>query len=121
MVDMFPFPKITGNTPEEKISSIVEYLVQFKEDLEFTLGNISVDNLSAELVTKLNDLGINIKKNREETEDGIAQVSVNTLTISDVVNSKQFKDEISKNMTGVFNINYDTGYLEYTLPNEEVG
>lgn len=120
MVDMFPFPRITGNTPEEKISSIVDYLVQFKEDLEFAFGNISADNLSAELVAKLNDLGMNIEKNKEETEESIAQVSVNTLTISDVVNSKQFKDEISKNMTGVFNINYETGYLEYALPNEEV-
>ena len=117
---MFPFPRITGNTPEEKISSLVDYIVQFKEDLEFALGNISADNLSAELVAKLNDLGMDIEKNKEETEESIAQVSVNTLTLSDVVNSTQFKDEISKNMTGVFNINYETGYLEYTLPNEEV-
>lgn len=120
MVDMFPFPRITGNTPEEKISSIVDYIVQFKEDLEFAFGNITVDNLSPDLIEKLNSLGADIQKSKEESTEELSQMAVNTLTISDVVTSKQFDDAISKKMTGRFNINFETGHLEYTVPDEEV-
>ena len=39
MLDMLPFLRVAGNTPEEKIASIVNYLTQFKETLEFVLMN----------------------------------------------------------------------------------
>ena len=75
IVDMFPFPSVSGNTPEEQIASLVRYLTQFKETLEFALMNISEDNLSPELVNKLNELGARIERDKEEREDEVAQLS----------------------------------------------
>ena len=122
MLDMFPFLRLTGNTPEEQIASIVDYLIQFKETLEYAINDISTDNLSPELIKKLNDLGADIEKTKNESEEEIAQVSVNTLTISDVCESEQFKSaivsETSKYVS--FTINFDTGHLEYALLNKEV-
>ena len=122
MLDMFPFLRLTGNTPEEQIASIADYLIQFKETLEYAINDISTDNLSPELIKKLNDLGADIEKTKSESEEEIAQVSVNTLTVSDVCESEQFKSaivsETSKYVS--FTINFDTGHLEYALLNKEV-
>lgn len=75
MVDMLPFPRTSGNTPEKQIEEIISYLVQFKETLEFALMNISEENLSPELRKKLNDLGAEITKSNEDREAELAQVS----------------------------------------------
>lgn len=56
MFDMLPFPNISGKTVEEQASQINNYLIQLKESLEFVLTNISTDNLSQELIDKLNAL-----------------------------------------------------------------
>ena len=74
MVDMFPFPRVTGNTPDEKISELLSYLIQFKEALEFALMNISTENLSPDLVNKLNELGADIKKSNEARAEELAQI-----------------------------------------------
>ena len=102
MVDIFPFPSTHGNTPEEQIKELVNYLIQFKETLEFALDNITMDNLSPELVNKLNDLGAEIKQSSSEWENELAQVS----------NNSSVKNELSKLK---FSINYENGHLEYTL------
>ena len=117
MMDMFPFLRLSGDTPEEKIASIVEYLVQFKEILEYALNDISTDNLSPELLNKLNELGADIEKTKSDSEEEIAQVSVNTLTISDVCESEQFKSAVKSEASKYvsFTINFDTGHLEYAL------
>jgi len=81
MVDLFPFPKIVGKTPEEQIAELINYMTQFKETLEFALMNISTDNLSAELIAKLNDLGADIEKSKEDRNEEIAQISNKTLTV----------------------------------------
>lgn len=122
MIDMFPFPRLVGNTPEEQIASIVDYLVQFKETLEYAINDISTDNLSPELIRKLNDLGAGIEQAKSESEDEIAQVSVNTLTITDVCESEQFKSAVKSETSKYvkFTINFDTGHLEYALLNKEV-
>ena len=117
MQDIFPFPRIVGNTSEEKIAHLVDYLIRFKEILEFALGNISIENLSPELVKKLNEFGANIQQSREDKEEEFAQLTINTLTISDVCESQQFKNALIKNL--VIKVNYDTGHLEYGLPDEE--
>lgn len=96
MQDMLPFPNLMGNTADEKLAQLNNYLIQFKETLEFILANISVENLSQDLVNKLNTLGANIEKSNEERNDQIGQVSKNTLTISDVMNSASFKSELDK-------------------------
>lgn len=75
MIDLLPFPRITGDTPEKQISELVHYLVQFKETLEFAIMNISIDNLSPDLVNKLNELETAIKQSNEEKESELAQIS----------------------------------------------
>ena len=90
MYDMLPFPNITATTIEEQSAQINNYLIQFKETLEFILSNISTDNLSPALVDKLNSLGAEIEKTTEETTEQIQQVSNKAITVSDVVNSQAF-------------------------------
>lgn len=75
IIDTFQFPSVSGNTPEEQIASLVKYLTQFKETLEFALMNISEDNLSPDLVNRLNELGARIERDKEEREDEVAQLS----------------------------------------------
>jgi hypothetical protein len=90
MYDMLPFPNITATTVEEQTKQINNYLIQFKETLEFILTNISTDNLSPALIEKLNSLGADIEKTTEETTDQIQQVSNKAITVSDVINSEAF-------------------------------
>lgn len=90
MYDMLPFPNITATTVEEQAAQINNYLIQFKETLEFILTNISTENLSHELVDKLNSFGAEIEKTTEEATEQIQQVSNKAITVSDVINSGAF-------------------------------
>lgn len=121
-MDMLPFPRIMGNTTEEKIADLLNYLIQFKETLEFALTNISTDNLSPDLVKKLNELGADIEKSNEDRENELTQVSNNALTISDVCSSALVKltiaKEIEENVS--IKVNYETGHLEYTTRKEGI-
>ena len=90
MYDMLPFPNITAKGAEEQVAQINNYLIQFKETLEFILTNISTENLSQDLITKLNDLGADIVKSNEDRDEQIQQMSNKTLTVSDVINSIAF-------------------------------
>lgn len=90
MYDMLPFPNILATNIEEQTAQINNYLIQFKETLEFILSNITTDNLSPALVDKLNSLGAEIEKTTEEATEQIQQVSNNAITVSDVINSKAF-------------------------------
>lgn len=115
MQDIFPFPRITSNTSEGQIAELTSYLIQFKETLEFALMNISYDNLSPALVEKLNSLGADIEITRKSQEDELAQVSNKSLTVSDVINSKLFQDEVDNRVIDIsFTVNFDTGKLEYS-------
>lgn len=117
MQDIFPFPRVTGNTSEQQIAHLVDYLIQFKETLEFALGNITTENLSPELINKLNELGADIQKNKDDKEEEFAQLTGgSTLTISDVVTSNQFKEAVKGQMA--IKVNYDTGHLEYGTDEE---
>ena len=122
MVDMLPFPRVISNTPEEQIGELINYLIQFKETLEFALANISTENLSPDLVNKLNELGANIEKSKEERENEFAQISsTSSLTVSDVCSSDLLKativNEVEANLK--INVNYETGHLEYTIRKQE--
>ncbi len=119
MQDIFPFLRITGSTSKEQVLQLADYITQFKEILEFTLRNITVENLSPDLVNKLNELGADIQKAKDDKEEEFAQLTGSTLTISDVCESNQFKDAVNKELSGTFTVNYDTGHLEYGLPDEE--
>ena len=90
MYDMLPFPNITATNVAEQTAQINNYLIQFKETLEFILTNISTENLSAELVAKLNSLGAEIEKTTEEATEQIQQVSNKAITVYDVINSDAF-------------------------------
>lgn len=118
MYDILPFLRSTSKIPEEQIADIINYLIQFKEALEFILLNISVDNLSKDLVDMLNTLGADIEKSNESREEQISQVSNKTITVtvSDVINSALFKSAVNAAVSNIkFTVNFDTGNLEYTV------
>ena len=117
MVDMLPFPRVIGDTSEKQIAELVDYLIQFKETLEFALMNISTENLSPDLLRKLNELGANIEKSNTDREHEIAQVSkFSSITVSDVCNSEAFKNEIENKILNLkFYVNFNTGNLEYGI------
>jgi hypothetical protein len=91
MYDMLPFPNITATDTKEQVAQINNYLIQFKETLEFILTNISADNLSADLIAKLNSLGSDIQKENVERGEEMQQVSGRIITASDVVNSAVYQ------------------------------
>ena len=117
MIDMLPFPRISGKTSEEQISELFNYLIQFKETLEFALMNITAENLSPDLINQLNELGANIQNNKDERESALAQITQNqTLTVFDVLNSEAFKASVQNEIKRItFNVNFDTGHLEYAI------
>ena len=94
MYDMLPFPNINATNIEELSFQTNNYLIQFKETLEFILTNIGADNLSQDLMEKLNSLGAEIEKTIEENDDQFQQVAGNTLTLADVINSSAFKTSL---------------------------
>lgn len=119
MFDIFEYPNISSENMKELSKQINDYLTQFKETLEFALMNINTDNLSADLVAKLNSLGADIENTKKEQEDQIQQVSNKSLSVSDVINSEPFKafeqsvwDDIHASRE--FTVNFETGNLEYT-------
>lgn len=115
MYDMLPFPNVNAATPEEQVAQINDFLIQFKETLEFILSNISVENLSQDLVDKLNKLGADIEQSVEDRDDQIQQVSNQAITVSDVINSPSFVAAVNNKISNIkFTINFDTGNLEYT-------
>lgn len=115
MIDILPFPRINAQTTDGKIAELEHYLIQFKEALEFTLMNISTDNLSADLVKKLNELGANIQTSNKDRDEEMAQVSAKkSLTVYDVVNSDAFKASVDGRVSKItFSVNFATGQLEY--------
>ncbi len=94
MYDMLPFPNITATNIEELSFQTNNYLIQFKETLEFILTNIGADNLSPDLMETLNSLGAEVEKTVEETDDQFQQVASKTITVADVVHSPAFKDAL---------------------------
>ena len=119
MYDMLPFPSVTAKTPEEQVAELTNYLIQFKETLEFILGNISVENLSKDLIDKLNELGAGISSNVEEQAEQLSQIANKTLTVSDVINSEVFKTAVQSEVGKIeFSVNMETGNLEYTIEKE---
>lgn len=143
MYDILPFPNITGENPAEQLEQINSYLIQLKEELEFILTRISVDNLSEDLRRQLASLGADITTNKTEQEVVTQQIINRSLTVDDVVSStafenalKEVKDEIPTEYLVTVNdsdegivfqtanegdkvlkitVDYETGYLNYTI------
>jgi hypothetical protein len=121
MLDILPFLRLTTRTPEEQIGEIADYLMQIKEALEFALGNISTENLSPDLVNKLNSLGAEIESSKNSREEELVQVSNKTITVSDVCGSSVFKSAVNGQVADItFSVNFSTGNLDFTLPEPEV-
>ncbi len=78
-----PYPNLLTKTNEERIDELVRYLIQFREDLEFILANIGVDNLSDDLQKKLTSLGF--VGNEEASR---------VLSVQDVVESPMFAQAV---------------------------
>lgn len=96
MYDMLPFPNISATNIEDLSFQTNNYLIQFKETLEFVLANIGTDNLSQDLIEKLNSLGAEVEKNAEETDDQFQQVAGKTITVADVINSNAFENALEE-------------------------
>lgn len=122
MYDVLPFPRVIATTPEEQIKELLNYLIQFKETLEFALTNITTESLSPELINKLNELGANIEQNKVERENEIAQISngsATTVTVFDVINSPAFTKAVNDEVSNVtFTVNFENGCLEYNFKEE---
>lgn len=117
MFDILPFPNITGTTPQEQVSQLTNYLIQFKEELEFVLTNLSADNLSGDLRQQLEALGANVETYKEEQQDATEQIVQNGLTISDVLNSPAFKASMQGVNTNVSNVDKKVTELDKKIDN----
>lgn len=93
---MLPFPNINATSIEELSFQTNNYLIQFKETLEFILTNIGEDNLSSDMIETLNSLGAEVEKSIEETDDQFQQVAGKTITVADVINSPAFEEALPK-------------------------
>ena len=78
MYDILPFPNITATDTEEQVKQINNYLIQFKEELEFILTNIGEENLSDNLVKLLHSLRDNTQVSAED--EALQQVAQNIPT-----------------------------------------
>lgn len=85
MFDTLPFPNITAKDAEERSKQTVDYLIQFKEELEFVLN--AIVNGEYEKVTAQ-------PQQATQTAANIDNSSDNGLTIAEVVNSAVFKGTI---------------------------
>ena len=88
MFDILPFPNITAKEPDERINQVVDYLLQFKEDLEFILTNLSTENLSPELQARIASVKASTDVFTAEQTEQIEQMK--GVTVSDVLNSSAF-------------------------------
>ncbi len=122
MFDILPFPNITAKEAEERTNQIVDYLLQFKEDLEFILTNLTSENLSPDLRAKITNVKTSDDAFTSEQSEQLSQLKGGGgISVSDVLNSAAFKayaesvntaiDEKVNNLT--FEVNYETGHLEY--------
>jgi hypothetical protein len=68
----------TSQSTEGQVKEIIDYLAQFKEQLEFVLSNISERNLSESLKQKLKDMDDSIKSAERNRTEELAQVSNKT-------------------------------------------
>jgi hypothetical protein len=130
--DTLPFPNITAKDAEERSKQTVDYLIQFKEELEFILNSIASG-----------DYGRLLSQPTQTTQTIISTAREESLTVAEVVNSAAFKAsinsikeqtleavpkevrakvaellpaEVAKQMPDItFTVNFENGNLEYTI------
>lgn len=96
MFSELPMLTTHGETSEEKVAEIENYLYMLREALEMELSNIDTDNLSDDLIRRLEGLGVDISLQEKKTQDYIQQISQRTLSVRDVVESKMFADKLQE-------------------------
>lgn len=130
--DTLPFPNITAKDAEERSKQTVDYLIQFKEELEFILNSIVSG-----------DYGRLLSQPTQNTQTIVSTAREESLTVAEVVNSAAFKAsinsikeqtleavpeevktkvvellpaEVEKHMPDIaFTVNFENGNLEYTI------
>ena len=127
MFDTLPFPNTTAKDAEERSKQTIDYLLQLREELVFILDSIATGEYG-KLTTQ-------VTQTTEVIERVPSSSSENSLTVAEVINSaafrgaingvkdsipkevaKQLPDEVEKQMSDItFNVNFDNGYLEYTI------
>ena len=71
-----PYPNLITKTDSERIEELVRYLIQLREALEFTLANISIDNLSPELQERISAVsGVSREQLSEMIADAVANIN----------------------------------------------
>lgn len=93
MFNELPFPHITATDAKEQIKQLNDYLVYFKESLEFILMNISADNFSQELLDRLDALGVDIRTTNANKEEETQQITNRFITVDDVISSQKYQDD----------------------------
>lgn len=79
-VDILPFPNITAQDAETQIKQLIDYLAQFKEDLEFILSALQDgEALSAKTIEEVTQ----------------ARATDPNITVQDVIGSYAFKNAIN--------------------------
>ena len=129
--DTLPFPNITAKDADERSKQTVDYLIQFKEELEFLLNGI-VNNDYGKLLPQSPQAAQTmqpIMSNSREDALTVAEV-VNSASFRAALNGvkeetmdsipaevgKQLPDEVARQMPDIiFTVNFDNGYLEYTI------
>jgi DNA-binding FadR family transcriptional regulator len=96
VAEQLPFLFTRGRNDSERLQEVIDYIHQLREELEGILMNLTADNLSSEIIKKIQDVGISTSINEKDKEE-IYQI---------VQNQKSL------------NVNFETGQLEYTVPSE---
>ncbi len=91
MFDILPFPNITATDAKERTTQIVEYLFQFREELEFLLTNITTENLSPELRSRIASYKTTDEVFTDAQNEQLKQMAGHGgASVSDVMNSSAF-------------------------------
>lgn len=87
MFDTLPFPNITAKDAEERSKQTVDYLIQFKEELEFILNAI-VSGEYEKATTQPTKATSTVVNTDTSSDNGV--------TIAQVVNSTAFKGKLDE-------------------------
>lgn len=99
MREFIPYPSITASDTPTQVQQLKSYLIQLKDVLEDVLTNLSSDNLSDEVKTKLDTLSKNIEKVKEEAAMNV----ITKKSVDKKINNKKYVIEADIN-TGIATI-----------------
>lgn len=89
MIDL-PSPNILTGTLEDKIQTLNDYLYRLKEALEFSIDNISTENLSSTFMAQIEQIQAMIVSAHDSADTAQAMAQKGGITVEDVINSALF-------------------------------